>query len=412
MMYKSSNRMRIKHSALLLAAYWSILPHAARAQAEQPRINVDISVGGVADSNPFLLTNGDSAASVTVKIEPKVIWEDENSSAIIDSSFRLSQYTNELGSDEAARIGAQAQKQLDERTSISVRAGFQSSRSTLQDSFFLDPGDPFGPGFVPEIPLTDVTIAGRRARVNTYDASAGIDHILGPADSISFSVATSYSKFGNNVGSDFRSGFGNLQYSRRLSERTVVNASVNAGVVDYLGGDTGDATIISPQFGIQHSLSERLSLNASAGVSYTEIDQGVGTRRNDAYISGQISLCDRGVSSSFCASASRSAQPTALGGISAVTNLAINYDLKVSLKDRVSISGRYSRTDRSSNITFASGRGKSQVYGVQAVYSRYINDRLSFDIMPSFTKIYEPLIERDPNFSIIASVRLRLGKLR
>ena len=412
MIYKSSNGARLELSAFLAAAAACSLPATARAQANEPRITLDVSLGGTADSNPFLLTNGESAASATVKVEPKVVWENESSSAIIESSFRLSQYTNQYGRDEAVRIGAQARTQLDERTSISTRAGFQSSRSTLQDSFFLSSSDPFDPGFIPEVPLTDVTVAGRRVRVNTFDASAGIDHVLSPSNSISFSAVTSYSKFSDGVGSDYRTGYGNLQYSHRLSERTSVSASVNAGVADYIGRSAGDATIVSPQFGVQHQLSERISLNASAGVSYASIDDGLGDRNGSTYASGRFSLCDRGVRSSFCGSLSRSAEPTALGGISAVTSAALNYDLKLSLKDRFSISGRYGRTDRSSDPLFSTGQGKSEIYGAQIVYTRYISDRVSFDIMPSLTKIYEPLADRDPNYSIMASVKIRLGKLR
>tara|TARA_R110000765_G_scaffold199851_1_gene305414 strand:- start:508 stop:1746 length:1239 start_codon:yes stop_codon:yes gene_type:complete len=412
MIYKSSNGARLELSAFLVAAAACSLPATARAQANEPRITLDVSLGGTADSNPFLLTNGESAASATVKVEPKVVWENESSSAIIESSFRLSQYTNQYGRDEAVRIGAQARTQLDERTSISTRAGFQSSRSTLQDSFFLSSSDPFDPGFIPEVPLTDVTVAGRRVRVNTFDASAGIDHVLSPSNSISFSAVTSYSKFSDGVGSDYRTGYGNLQYSHRLSERTSVSASVNAGVADYIGRSAGDATIVSPQFGVQHQLSERISLNASAGVSYASIDDGLGDRNGSTYASGRFSLCDRGVRSSFCGSLSRSAEPTALGGISAVTSAALNYDLKLSLKDRFSISGRYGRTDRSSDPLFSTVQGKSEIYGAQIVYTRYISDRVSFDIMPSLTKIYEPLADRDPNYSIMASVKIRLGKLR
>ncbi|WP_339693396.1 hypothetical protein [uncultured Parasphingorhabdus sp.] len=412
MTYRSCNDVRLELSVLLVAAAACSFPATVRAQANEPRLTIDLSFGGVADSNPFLLTNGDSSAAATVKIEPKVIWENESSSAIIDSSFRLSQYTNRYGRDEAARIGAQARTQVDERTSVSTRAGFQSSRSTLQDSFFLNPSDPFDPGFVPEVPLTDVTVAGRRVRVNTFDASAGINHVLSPSASISFSAVTSYSKFSDGVGSDYRTGFGNLQYSRRLSERTSVSASVSAGIADYIGSSIGDATIVSPQFGVEHQLSERVSLNASAGVSYASIDDGAGDRNGRTYISGQFSLCDRDVRSSICGSMSRSAEPTALGGISAVTSVAINYDLQLSLKDRFAVSGRYGRTDRSSDPLFSNTRGKSEIYGAQAVYTRYLSDRVSFDIMPSFTKIYEPLVDRDPNYSIMASIKIRFGKLR
>ena len=93
MTYRSCNDVRLELSVLLVAAAACSFPATVRAQANEPRLTIDLSFGGVADSNPFLLTNGDSSAAATVKIEPKVIWENESSSAIIDSSFRLSQYS-------------------------------------------------------------------------------------------------------------------------------------------------------------------------------------------------------------------------------------------------------------------------------------------------------------------------------
>ena len=407
----SNHRNYVRTSAMLLAATSCILPQAARAQAARPQVTVDVSVGAEYDSNPFLIPNGDSAGAATVTVTPKISWEDESSTAVIDSTFRLSEYSNGYGSDEAARIGAQASERVSERTTVFARAGFRTSRSSIRDSFFLDPTDPSGPGFVPEVPLTDVTIVGRRVRVNTLDASLGVDHVISPADSISVSASTSYTKFGNGAGSDYRSGFGTIQYRRRLSERTSVSVSANAGVADYINQAAGDATIISPQLGIEHQLDEKTSLAASAGVSFAAIDQGVGPRRNNTYAAGSFSVCNQETRSSLCATASRSAQPTAVGGISAVTSLNVNYDLRLSRKDRVALSSRYGRADRNSDPAFAAVRGRSEVYGVRAVYTRYINDRVYLNIIPSAVRFHEPLRRSDSNYSILATISVRLGKI-
>ena len=396
---------------LLLAPVCSILPHVAYAQTD-PRVVVDVSVVGTSDSNPFLVTNGESSFSATLKVDPKVYWEDESSSFTLDGGLRVSQYSNRYGSDVGGRLGVQSDVKLDERTSLSASAGYQSSRSTLQDNFFGNIGLPLEPGTFPEVSLTDVTIAGRRIRVNTLDATVGLNRALSAADTIGITAATSYSKFGGNVGSDYRTGSLGLQYGRQLSERTTVTAALNATVADYIGINSGDAKIISPQIGIQRQLSERLKWSASVGISYASVDDQFKISRNELYASGEFSLCNTGVNSSLCGSVSRGAAPTALGGISAVTNVAFNYDQKLSLKDSFSVTGRYGRTDQSSNPAFAALRRNSQILGASATYTKDVNERFSLTVVPSYTRISEKQLRKESNYSVMVGVKFRFGKLR
>ncbi len=408
---KNSQCRQLSKAALLLVPTFSVMPQAGYAQSE-PRSVIDVSVGGAGDSNPFLETNGKAAGSVTLKVDPKVYWEDESSKVTLDGGLRLSQYTNRYGSDVGLRLGAQGSKKIDERTSLTVGAGFQSSRSSLQDTFFGNVDSPLDPGAFPEVPLTDVTIAGQRIRVKTLDASVGIEHALSAADAVGITAATSYSKFGGTFGRDYRSGIVGLQYGRRISERTLVTGAVEVGVADYIGSRNGDATIISPQVGIENSVSERLRWTASIGVSYASVDDQFRVSRNKVYLAGDISLCHTAVRSSFCGSVSRSAAPTALGGISAVTNVAFNYDQKLSLKDSFSLSGRYGRTDQSSDPALAAIRRDTQIVGVSATYLRAVNERLSFYATPSATRIFDKQLRREANYSINVGVKMRFGKLR
>lgn len=411
MIDRITRRKNIQRSALVLAATCSLFPHMAHAQSS-PRGTVDISMGGEGSTNPFSQVNGEGAFAFVVSVDPRLVWQDERSTVSIDSNFRYSQYLDTYGSDEAGRVAGAANQQLSERTSVFARAGFQTSRSSVRDSFFRSTGDPFDPDFVPEIPLSDVSVLGRRTRVNTLDASGGIAHVLGPSDSIAFSISGSRSTFSDITRSDYRTGSANMQYSRRLSERTSIIGSLGFTLSDYLSQRDGDAKIVSPQIGVEHQLNERVSINASAGVSYAIIDQGVGSSNKSTYFSGSFSICDRGVRSTLCASASRGAGPTALGGVSSSTIASIKYDLAVTPKDRVSVSARYGRTNRSSDPIFGLQQGSRDIIGVQGTYSREINERLSLDVTPSYSKIYEPGLQRDSNFSAIISLRLRLGKLR
>lgn len=406
-----SQRRQFGKAALLIVPACAMTPQIAAAQSE-PRAVLDVSVGGTADSNPFLQANGEAAGSVVLKVDPKVFWDDENTNVTLDGGLRVSQYTNRYGSDTGFRLGAQGTEKIDERTSLAVAAGFQSSRSTLQDTFFGNNISPLDPNAFPEIPLTDVTIAGRRIRVKTLDASVGIEHALSASDAIGITAATSYSKFGGTVGRDYRTGSAGLKYGRRLSERTVITAAVETSVADYIGLNNGDAIIISPQLGIENQLTERLRWTASLGISYASVDDQLNVKRNKVYFAGQLSLCDSGVNTSFCGSVSRSAAPTALGGISSVTNVAFNYDQKLTLKDSFSLSGRYGRTDQSSDPAFAAIRRESQIAGVSAAYTRDMSQRLSIFVASSATKIFEKQLRNEVNYSVNVGVKLRFGKLR
>jgi hypothetical protein len=407
----ASQGRRFRAAMLLLAPACSMLPHVAYAQTE-PRVVVDVSVVGTGDSNPFLITNGESSFSATLKVDPKVYWEDESSSFTLDGGLRVSQYSNRYGSDIGGRVGVEGDVKIDERTSLFARAGYQSSRSTLQDNFFANIGSPLDPGPFPEVSLTDVTIAGRRIRVNTLDASVGINRALSAADTIGITASTSYSKFGGNVGSDYRTGSVGLQYGRQLSERTTVTAALNATVADYIGINAGDAKIISPQIGIQRQLSESLKWSASLGISYASVDDQFRISRQELYASGDFSLCSTGLNRSLCGSVSRGAAPTALGGISAVTNVSFNYDQKLSLKDSFSMTGRYGRTDQSSDPAFAALRRNSQILGASATYTRDVNERFSIMLVPSYTRISEKQLRKESNYSVMVGVKFRFGKLR
>ncbi|WP_411291199.1 hypothetical protein, partial [Sphingorhabdus sp.] len=211
---------------------------------------------------------------------------------------------------------------------------------------------------------------------------------------------------------DYRTASIGAGYGRRLSERTTINAGLTGTLADYIGTKNGDARILGLKIGIDNKINERVSLTANIGVSVASVDDAFGKSQTDTYLTGSFSICDKGVKSALCGSFSRSAEPTALGGVRAVTNLAAVYDKTLSKSERLVLSARYGQTSQSFAPTPIAGARNIQIYGASGTYSKDISERLAFVITPSFTKEVERRFRNESNYAVTVGVRLRLGKLR
>src|SRR3546814_18602887 len=91
---KKRIRLLRKFASSLAVAVIACLPQMAFAQSE-PQYTVDVSVGGGVATNPFLYSDGDTAASATVSVSPSVFIEDELGPTRIGGDLRLTQYRSE-----------------------------------------------------------------------------------------------------------------------------------------------------------------------------------------------------------------------------------------------------------------------------------------------------------------------------
>lgn len=407
----TKNLKQFANAARVAVPIMIVLPTSAFGQAA-PRVTVDISLNGTGDSNPFLDPGGVSSLSGTLQVDPKVYWEDETSSVALNANLRTTQYLRRYGNDIGGSVSVVAAKKLDLRTELSASAAFSSSRSTLKDFFLGNLSAPLDPVEFPEATFNDVTFAGRRNRVDTFNGLLGLSRVLSEDDSISTSFLTSYSRFSGSDQFDYRTGRLGAKYQRRLSERTSISAGAVATIADYIGTKDGDARVISPQIGIANKINERVNWTASLGASFASVDNPLGVSRTKTYFTGEVSICDRGVESALCGSASRSAEPTSLGGIRAITNVAVVFDKKLSPNDRVMFSGRYGQTSQSTTGVIVPDQRNTQLYGVSGTYSKDIGERLAFFITPSFTKVVERRFRDETNYALTVGLTLRLGKLR
>jgi hypothetical protein len=91
--------------------------------------------------------------------------------------------------------------------------------------------------------------------------------------------------------------------------------------------------------------------------------------------------------------------------------VAANYDLVLTEKDRISFAGRYGKTNQGTNVVLPLQTVISEVVGVSATYSRKLNDRMTFTVSPSYTRIFGDTQRSRSNASIMAGVTVRFGKL-
>lgn len=397
-------------SSIVLAAYACCTP-MAYAQYE-PEYSVDVSVGGGVSSNPFLYADGKTAGSASIDIAPSVVVEDELGKTRLGGNLRFTQYSKYYGNDVSARLEAATERRLDERNSVRVAASVQRMRSAIQDGLIFEGGGSQAPGplLPPTLPVIDTTLAGTRSRITSLNTSFGLSHILNEVSSLDAGIELNGTYIEDDVGFDYRSVSTHAGYRRKLSQRTTVTFDMQVGFVDYLGRRTGDSLIASPRLGVQQQLTDRLSLVADAGISYVRTDIGAGDHSKLVSFAGSVGLCDRGPNRSLCLSGGRSAQPTALGGVSTVTTASLNYDARLSRVDRLSLAARYGRTNQD-------GAGLPVVrvtdfIGASATYSRDLNDRLAFTVTPSYSKIFDDTQPRSANYALMVGLTIRLGKRR
>jgi hypothetical protein len=394
----------------LMAAACACGASTAFAQSP-PEVTLDVSVGGGIATNPFLDGNSKTSGSATIAISPSVVVDDGLGETRLSGDLRLTQYLQRYGSDISGALEASTTRKLNERTQLQVGASARTSRSALRDGliFASAPGDTPGPLVPPLSPILDTTLAGTRARTTVIATTISIAHRLDEVSAINAGVELNGTYISKDAGFDYRSISTFVGYQRQLSPRTAVTLGTQVGGVDYLGRRTGDSLIVSPRAGVQQQLSDRLNLVADAGISFVRTAV-IGGHSERVTFAGSLGLCDRSPNRSLCLSASRSAQPTALGGVSTVTSAALNYDARLSRVDRVSLGARYGRTNED-------GAGLPLVrvtdfVGASATYSRDISERVALTVTPSYAKFFDDLQPRRANYALMFGLTMKFGKRR
>lgn len=393
---------------------------AAPAAAQEVTTGVSLSVGGSYDSSPFLDSEGEGesgSVSGFAEVEPRISIADETSNVQLAGALRYAYFPALDRSNEAARLRLTGNSRIAEATSINASASFLTSRAIGVDLLRQDP-DVLGPGGeLPLPPDIDPTLVNQRGRTTSLGLSGGITHALSPVSNLSAGVFSNWRWFSGEslggLGRESTTTGANLGYSRVLSERATLNVGVSGSLIDYEGSDFGDARTLTPTAGARIRISETGEISFGAGATFIRTDLGAFGKDNSVLASGNLSYCDRAIGGSLCLTGSRSAQATGTSGVSAVSALSLGWSRQLSERGSLSLSGRYARSSNSTllvedEIVTAS----TELYGVNARYRHRFNERFSGYAQASFTEATSSLVERKPNFGIMAGITVSLGNNR
>lgn len=320
----------VRSAGLLLAGGLSSM-----AIAEPARLSVESTVRLGYDLNPFLSTGNDLASPyVQASIEPRLSRRTEKGELSASGYYDRTEYLERYGHSNEYGAELSASQRVSQK--------FNIFGALKYDSEVIGQADELVTG-VP-IDDTDINLIGLRRRADTYRASGGFQYQVGPKDSISVDGGFTATRY-DGLGADSDNYGGRIGWQHAVSERSKVGLSTSVYKIEY---DTpGLSTmIIQPNVTFSSKLSPTWTLDASLGVSFSDLSQPLPFADSKSKgVSGSLELCHNGLKDYFCLYANRSVSASGAGGTQERTQVGLNYNRK--LTDRVGFTwnGSYARSE-------------------------------------------------------------------
>lgn len=415
-MMETRGRQRVR--CLIWGSCILASPSLAQAQ-EGTRAIVDISSGAEVSSNPFLTADGNEAAEAYIEIDPRVFLEDGRHQTVLGGSFRLSQFTNGYGLDESASVRIESRRALAERTSLNLRASVYSARPSLRDQLTSGANTSLDENDVdlPEPVDFDPTNIGTRTRTTNLTISGSIEHQLSEIETFEGTATIAKSYFGDAAGIDYTDASLSLAYIRQLTSKTNIGLQGNFSLTDYdesiVGNEiiNGDANVYEITATVGHNLDTRWAAKAALGVNLVDRSSGPADHKSDFLFVANAALCRSGLQTEFCITASRSAQPTALAGVSTVTSIGASYEYRLNEDNTFSVGSFFGRSERGRADVFGNDAASQNVMGISARFRHNLSDRASLLIHSAYSDIESPQRNVAADYSVNLGISFRLGSL-
>ncbi len=401
-------RPRAGSALLVTASAMAVMPLAANAETVA---NVDVSLGALAASNPYLRDGTDTgSAAATLTLRPYISAADDDTTATLDGTLSLENFFDHYGTDESAQVGASIEHRFNERTTFSADASFQSSESAARhyyggaDLAGLDPGE------FPDSAVVDPTLGNISGRTSALDVNFSLKQLISTNGVLDLTAGLGLTRVESGNGADYRDTDAAVSYSRRLDERSSMLASVSVGYVDYFDRRSGDGLFVTTLAGVDHRFSESAYGSLEVGFSYASVETLLGGKAHTTDWAATIKLCDTLARGTLCATGSRAAQPTSLGGVTMVSSVGVSYARDIGTAGNVSFTANYSKSGTSNSSPILLGRRKSEVANVSGSYRHRIAQRLSAFITPSFTSNDDQFAGKEENYQVLAGISYHFGK--
>lgn len=407
--------MAFKKSLGTLCGTVALFGVAPAAQAET-KTTLDVSAGGRAATNPYLIAGSSTdSLAATVEANPTIETSDGKSTLRLDGSVRYDRYFRRYGDDLSGRAGLSFNQRFSELTELSAGAVFATSMGGSRDLFRTDlsSGRLGGSTVVttPSVdPTADVTVTGARFRQYNYGANARLAAGVSTRGQLTLGGSVNIFDANNLLGQPFTQYIADGGYNHIISDRQQVGFQVSFSNIDYRQRIAGDGNVVTPSLTGTFKLSPTFSINGRAGASFSSIKQLNGTRARNTAFSAQVSLCKEFERSTFCLSGNRNVQATSLGGVSTVTTVAVSQAWRLSERDSLDLAANYGQTDQPAVSAAQFGANRTKLALASMVYSRRLSERLFLTVSPQYEKAWGQPIKRDANIAGMIGLRYRFGQ--
>jgi hypothetical protein len=399
-----------------LAAQTTTPTTATTTEPEGPKAGqqtyLDIEAGAGYATNPQLSLTSDSGRAFGRIAAHAVHTRISDRSTTVLSAFAQNlTYTGRYGSQQSLSVDARHDTAVNERLRLFADANAGYDEGGQLDTRIVGVPDvpplPGTPGIPPVLlpPGGDfLSVTGKYYR---FAAHGGGSLALSAHDNLNFSAGLERAVFRSRLqDSDYWTIPLSIGYDRQVSARTRLGGRVRFEQTNYNG--PASFRTVTPQATAQVLLSERLTLNAAAGVSFAWVDDGISTHRSTG-ADAQASLCQRGETSNFCAHAGVNQQIATTAGPAKSVNAGIDYSHRLGADSSIQFSLEASHYSAPTSVITGQTFSRSNYYRAAADYTRKLGSRWFGGVNVAARKLTEAGPDPKADFSTSLFIRYRFG---
>jgi hypothetical protein len=373
-------RGSVDYIVRLMATALTAMPFFCAAARAETTAGIGVSGNLEYSNNPFLLTASNTAAvRARVSLSPFIEERTARSSLRVSGDASFSAYNRSYR--DAVDLSSQVGYSNRLSRQFSIRGGV-SLNSSINSIYNSNPifDAPSAANVVPRI--IDITVIGFQQRTTNAQASAGLTYSIDDKNSISLGYDGSVARYPQGANrSEYSNIRQNVSYSRVISSRANLGASVSVSRVNYFGTPLGDARIISPSLDGTFRLAANWTLSGGIGFSSSRVNVGFG-RLSSTDLSGSVNLCRTDTRTNFCFNGSRSTAASSFDGVRTSTTAGLSYSYRLNSRDSISASGGYSR----STVPQRSVGAPTDYASATTSFSRRFSDRMTGQITGGFSR--------------------------
>lgn len=333
---------------------------------------------------------------------------------LLSAFAQESAYTRHHGSNQSLSVTARHDAAVNEKLSIFADGSASYNENGLLDTTIINvpniPALPGTPNIPPQILPPGSDFLAFRGKQYFFSADAGGQLVLSMRDSLNFSGGLAHTVFRSSVqDTSYWSIPASIGYNRQLSPRLGVGGRLAFDYTNYNG--PGRIWTVDPQLTTNVQLSERMSLNAAVGASFSSFDDGITTRHSTG-LAANVTLCNLGENSRLCARAAFDQTAATVVGPAKRITAGIDYSRQLDADSSVQLS--VDGSHYSSPFLLVSGQSvlTSTYYRAVGSYTRKFGRRLSGGVNLAARKLVEsgPDPKADLNGSLF--IRYRFGSVQ